>query len=164
MGDPKNLVGTPEHKIFLVRAFFTFCVNGIKAIYMDVNGNDSGELTPEKWNRFVNSKKLYDMAYMKVFTFRAPIQETIAYSEAIESLGMEIITENQQIFIAIPVENYGDVSMITDPAEATRQQATRAFITVISHLLFKVLYDKPFVIFNGQRGFRIDDDLDYVII
>lgn len=161
-----HLKNNQWHKHNYVRTFFRINLEKVEDLYKQLNG--SLDLNPKKWHRFVNSKELFDLIYPLMSTISEFTLEAIAYSEPIEWLGDEMRTGDFEIYHAMPFELHDNIQR-PNIRFGVLQHATRCFITMLSHMFFKHLYQKPFMILRGIQGtgsawVYLNNDLEYCYI
>ncbi|MFA6278977.1 MAG: hypothetical protein WC638_02745 [Candidatus Paceibacterota bacterium] len=155
------LKGLQIHKHEYIKTFFRLNRKRLEAVYRKLNV--SLRLNAENWHRYVNSKELFDMVYPLMCTVTYFTRDAVAHSEPADSLGIEMHTEKHEMYIAMSFELHDNL-MIMNVDLGIKQHATRAFITMLNHFMFKHLYKKPFTILQGAGGdiFRLNENLDYV--
>lgn len=163
IGEKLNLEDNQWHKHNYIRTFFCVNLEKLQEIYIQLNG--SLDLTPQNWHRFVNSKELFDIVYPLMASISEFTLDAIAYSEPIEWLGDEMRTTDFETYHAMSFELHDNMQK-PDIRLGTLQHATRCFITMLSHMFFKHLYQKPFMILRGIQGTGsawvcLNDDLEY---
>ncbi len=149
-----------------IRTFFRINLGKIEKLYIQLNG--SLDLSAKKWHKFVNSKELFDMIYPLMSTISNFTLNAIAHSEPIEWLGDEMRTGDCEIYHAMPFELHDNMQM-PDMHLGTLQHATRCFITMLSHMFFKHLYQRPFTILREIKGTGsawvcLNDNLEYCLV
>lgn len=153
------------HKHNFIKIFFRINLEVLLAIYLKLNG--SLKVNAENWYRYSNSKELFDLVYPLMSAVTDFTRNAIAFSEPIEWLGMEMRTGKCEIYIALPLDSHDNLRVINEELGIT-QHATRCFIAMLNHMLFKHLYKKPFMILREIKGqgstwVALNDDLDYFI-
>ena len=154
------------YKHCYIRTFFLMSIENLESLYKQIN--TSLDLNPKKWQRFINSKELFGMVYPLMSTAPEFTLEAIAYSEPIEQLGVEMRTGDCEIYFAMPFE-LRDSIRVPDIHLGTLQHATGCFITMLGHMFFKHLYQKPFTILREVKGYGsvrvcLNDNLEYFIV
>ncbi len=146
-----------------IRTFFLVNTEKLENLYEQLNG--SLELNAESWHRFANSKELFNLVYPLIPNISSFTLEAIAYSEPVEWLGDEMRTGDCEVYHAMPFELHDNMQR-PDISFGFIQHATKCFITMLNHMFFKHLYQKPFMILRDIQGTGsswvcLNDDLDY---
>ncbi|MFH1744917.1 MAG: hypothetical protein ABH881_01985 [bacterium] len=129
------------------------------AIYQMLNG--SFELNKENWNRYVNSKELFDIVYPLMCDV-SNCTRGVMCDESIDCIGNKILADNQ-IYFAVP-------EIRNTPSEEDLRIAHYAsvcFITMLNHMFFRYLYQEPFVILKGSDDsikVRLNEKLEYELV
>lgn len=147
------------HRHNFIKTFYLINKEAIFSMYEKINA--SKELAPKNWNNFVNSKELHYLIYDRIKMLIDPeMEEVIAYSEDFFNMGMEIHTDECEIYIAIPMILYDNIRFL-DLKAGQMQIATRSFITTLCHMFFKDIYGKPFKILKEKDDIWVSLNEDY---
>jgi hypothetical protein len=146
-----------------IKTFYLLEKEDMFSIYKKINKDI--ELTPAKWNKFVNSKEIHDYVYTRIIWISDELLYSIAYSESAGNLGIEMHTDDFVVYIATPMIIHDNISSIEQQAAAHRQIATRAFTTMLCHMFFKDLYGKPFSVLKEDEGwFSLNEKYEYIAV
>lgn len=154
-----NLDFMQWHQHNFIKTFYLINKEDIFSMYEKINA--SKELNPKNWNKFVSSKELHDLVYNCFKILVSPdLEESIAYGIDFFNIGMEIHTDECEIYIALPMFIHDHIKFL-DMEAGKRQAATRHFIIILCHMFFKDLYGKPFKILREKTGEWVSLNEDY---